>query len=333
MEKIDKPKPIRWVTFMLIFCTMALCGVLFGGGIYSLYVSIGFKFLSNNTFAGINTTSLYTYSNSIYGTGTGRMVGLIIISIIMLGLGIGMAVIFFKQLPLFKQIKLIRNLPTVKYKEFKQQTRKGVIIVSIIAYIVCIAFSVFAIIVASRSGLAYNYVWAVIIWYFLVLLLSIVSMIIMIVKIVQLSKIKRQIIDYELDNKNEVDDCDAQNQKIVEEEDVKEPEIAIIQCDDSVKKDPINQDKITEIQIEKTDKLFSDGIFELGDQLQKLREMHISGLIDAEEYVLIREKWINAVLNEPLFGKKSNRVKKAKVTNKTNKNSVIDGASHDGLII
>ena len=287
---------------------MLLSLALFGCGIYSLYISIGFKFLTNSAL--INTSPLLTYANSAYGTGSGTMVGLILISIVMLALGIGMAVVFFKQLPLYRQIKLIAKLPNVKYKDYSKEAKKGIITLSIIAYIVCIAFAVFAIITAVQSGVNQNYLWAIVGSYALVLALAIASMVLMIAKVVQLSKIKSQIIHRELEGEPHPKENEEEQTIVVEP--VSEPQVEIVPLGDEIQPPLLEQIEQTQPKVEiKSDRLFSDGIFELGEQLQKLREMHISGLIDAEEYTKIREKWINAVLSVPLFGKKQSKNRRA----------------------
>ena len=291
---------------------MLLSLALFGCGIYSLYISIGFKFLTNSAL--INTSPLLTYSNSVYGTGSGTMVGLILISIVMLALGIGMAVVFFKQLPLYRQIKLIAKLPNVKYKDYSKEAKKGIITLSIIAYVVCIAFAVFAIITAVQSGVNQNYLWAIVGSYVLVLALAIASMVLMIAKVVQLSKIKSQIIHRELEGEPHPKENEEEQTIVVEP--VSEPQVEIVPLGDEIQPPVLEQIEQTQPKVEnKSDRLFSDGIFELGEQLQKLREMHISGLIDAEEYTKIREKWINAVLSAPLFGKKQSRNRGARQVN------------------
>lgn len=415
MDKNKPPK--RSTTVFLIFSTMLLCLALFGCGIYSLYISIGFRFLNRSAVAGLNTASLYTYPNSSFGTGSGTMMGLILVSIIMVALGIAMAIIFFKQLPLYKQIKFISKMPNVKYREYSKQAKKSVIVWSIIAYIVSIAFSVFALIVVYRSGVSANYLWILATLYFIVLGLSIASMVLMFVKIAQLSKIRKFLLENEknennLDinandkNKNDDNLKDKQRiqeetkpeitttksfgggntdflsqdsswdqkkvQKIEDEQSINDNGIAkleknsieISQSDGTLAKvaqgekmlQDLNSGAIDDRQVslvgqgtssfsnleqpKQTDsnilqnaestqpsivvnipeqskdqersigeRLFTDGIFELGDQLVKLREMHVSGLISNEEYTMLREKWIDAVMSEPLFGKKRTKNK------------------------
>jgi len=310
---MDEKKPKKSITIFLIASTMLLSFALFGCGLYSLYISIGFKFLSNSAL--INTSPLLTYSNSVYGTGNGTMVGLILISIVMLALGIGMAVVFFKQLPLYRQIKLIAKLPNIKYKQYSKEAKKGIVVLSIIAYIVCIAFAVFAIITAVSSGVNQNYLWAIVGSYVLVLVLSIASMVLMIVKVVQLSKIKNTMLTKELFMEEYTKPNRTEEQKSQKEEHSAE-QVEIVPLADVEQTPVLEQIVDAQPKVEtKTDRLFSDGIFELGEQLQKLREMHISGLIDAEEYTLIRQKWINAVLAVPLFDKKPRRSRGARQVN------------------
>ncbi len=335
--KTTKPNAKQGVTIFLILCTLVLSVALIGCGIYSLYISIGFRFLNRSAISGINTTSLYTYPSSTYGTGGGTMVGLILISIVMLGLGIGMIIIFIKQLPLYKQIRFIAKMPNVKYQDYSKQAKKSVIVWSIIGYIVCIAFSVFAIVVVYRSGISANYLWIVATAYFVVLGLSIASMVLMFVKIGQLSKIRKtlkqneQIENFEQQLEEEKDNSekeDEQNKKdntewivpILDEEPVaKTPVLTQSSETNASNKNLQSPEKQPIVVLEEpkptmAERLFTDGIFELSDQLQKLREIHISGLISNEEYTLLREKWIDAVLSEPLFGKKrQNKIKSQKV--------------------
>ena len=61
------------------------------------------------------------------------------------------------------------------------------------------------------------------------------------------------------------------------------------------------------LQEQKSDELFNNGIFELGEQLKKLREMLVVGLINTAEYEAIRTKWIDALLGSTLLGKKQTR--------------------------
>lgn len=486
MEKNKPPKAST--TVFLIFSTMLLSLALFGCGIYSLYISIGFRFLNRSAIAGLNTASLYTYPNSGYGTGGGTMVGLILVSIVMVALGIAMVIIFFKQLPLYRQIKFIAKMPNVKYKEYSQQAKKSVIVWSIIAYIITIAFSVFALIVVYRSGVSANYLWILATLYFIVLGLSIASMVLMFVKIAQLSKIRKTLKNNEnsenLSNSahgmGEIDiNIDASPQgsthtrvdKFLKDDNAEPVQSDIYGETDQIytangAKNPASQNKtayaraqegqsdgqnsqhaypynfpneehsnssnddtkiqvsklgknrfeisqndsslVEDFQIKKTSKninsgeidngraskaeqgggnlanlengagqnanggakfeeeasvkqptqpqtwgdyanleqskqtdlmasqntesaqpsivvnipeqskeqkqsigerLFTDGIFELGDQLVKLRELHVSGLISNEEYTMLREKWIDAVLSEPLFDKKRTKNK------------------------
>lgn len=294
MENNTGKKPNKSITIFLIFSTMLLSVALFACGVYALYISIGFKFIQDSTYANINTTTLYTYPNSVYGTGTGTMVGLIIVSLVMLALGIGVSIIFFKQLPLYKQIKLVNKLPSVKYQDYSKKVKKSVIVYSIIAYVICIAFSIFSIIVATKSGIANNYLGLIITLFSVVLALSIASMVLMIVKVVQLTKIKKKM---------KMTECDCEI-KDKETKPVKNEKNNYTEDNKTEKANIITEEKPIIIEHKEDNRLFSDGIFELGDQLQKLREMHISGLIDADEYMIIREKWINAMLSEPLFGKK-----------------------------
>lgn len=324
MDKTKPPK--KSTTVFLIMCTLLLSLALFGCGLYSLYISIGFRFLNRSAVVGINTASLYTYQNSAYTTGSGTMIGLILISIIMLGLGIGMVIIFFKQLPLYKQIRFIAKMPNVKYKDYSKQAKKSVIVWSIIAYIICIVFSIFSIIVLYRSGVSANYLWIIATAYFIVLALSIASMILMFVKIAQLSKIKTTL--QKNDYKNEIIEKTLSSKEFIKVEKPAETEPAKVEKPTQTEQIPVvvsQSEQLSAINqttapiiVEKpkptiSERLFTDGIFELSDQLQKLREIHVSGLISNEEYTLLREKWIDAVLAEPLFGKKKiSKVKKIK---------------------
>ena len=302
---MEEKKPKKAITIFLIASTMLLSLALFGCGLYSLYISIGFRFLTNSAL--INTNPLLTYSSSVYTNGSGTLVGLILISIVMLALGVGMAVIFFKQLPLYKQIKLIRKMPNIKYKDYSKEAKKSVIILSIVAYIVCIGFAVFAIITAVSSGVARNYLWAIVGSYAIVLVLAISSMTLMIAKVVQLSKIKSAIRHKEVDSAEQQENFTIQPAQMGEPQTAERVEIVSLAEPNIVSEQTQNVSGLIDNSVQRTDKLFSDGIFELGEQLQKLREMHINGLIDAEEYTLLREKWINAVLVAPLFGKKQRK--------------------------
>ena len=315
MEKNKKPK--QSTTIFLIVSTMLLSLALFACGIYSLYISIGFRFLNRSAVVGLNTATLYTYPNSNYGTGSSTMVGLILISIIMLGLGIGMAIIFFKQLPLYKQIRLVAKMPTVKYKDYSKQAKKSVIVWSIIAYIICIAFSIFAIIVVYRSGVSANYLWIIATAYFIVVGLSVASLVLMFVKVSQLSKIRRTLQNNE-ERENIKKQLEQKYVLVKEGSESKEPSEPIEALQQEVAtatevpkvERPAKEPIIIEQKPSIAERLFTDGIFELSDQLVKLREIHVSGLISTEEYTLLRQKWIDAVLNEPLFGKK--RINKPK---------------------
>lgn len=427
MEKNKPPKAST--TVFLIFSTMLLCLALFGCGIYSLYISIGFRFLNRSAIAGLNTASLYTYPNSGFGTGSGTMVGLILVSIVMMALGIAMAIIFFKQLPLCRQIKFIAKMPNVKYKEYSKQAKKSVIVWSIIAYIITIAFSVFALIVVYRSGVSANYLWILATLYFVALGLSIASMVLMFVKIAQLSKIRKtlkenekneNISDIDLGGKNSHDgnskdrsdkneeslsdmskksfdsgvnpnflsqDMGLNDMQKIDEQSIDENGIAKIEKDgldifqsdrnmaevlqnEKTSKDinggEIDSGRVSKIEqetrnlsnleqqkqfdsnalqnVESTqpsivvnipeqnkkqeenigERLFTDGIFELGDQLVKLRELHVSGLISNEEYTMLREKWIDAVLSEPLFGKKRTKNKNKSIAKNVDNSEIVD---------
>lgn len=410
MENNKPPKAST--TVFLIFSTMLLSFALFGCGIYSLYISIGFRFLNRSAIAGLNTASLYTYPNSAFGTGGGTMVGLILVSIVMVALGIAMVIIFFKQLPLYKQIKFVAKMPNVRYKEYSQQAKKSVIVWSIIAYIITIAFSVFALIVVYRSGVSANYLWILATSYFIVLGLSIASMVLMFVKIAQLSKIRKMLKNNEniiednqsgeMDETNmpkvdiqqnrdmqkcQFDDNNSDLSKInldtyaSEKQDLaeKDKKVVVSNGDDEVKSQHLSGGN-DEIRISKTEqgaqsiykedenldavydsdcpvndennrdiekpsiivnipeqnkeqkqsigeRLFTDGIFELGDQLVKLREMHVSGLISNEEYTMLREKWIDAVLSEPLFGKKRTKNRNRAISKSFNDIENIDKIS------
>ena len=294
METKTEKKPKKSITVFLIFSTMLLTLALLGCGIYSLYISIGFRFLQRNTIGGINTTTLYSYPNSVYGTGGGTMFGLILISIVMLTLGVGVGIIFFKQLPLYKQISLVRKMPMIKYKDYSKQAKKRVIVYSIVAYVVCIAFSIFAVITASTSGISANYLWIVLTAYIVVLGLSVASLVLMIVKIVQLSKIKKKLLYQENQPQQK-----QEEEKQIEQEDDNKIEIV------SMKEEQTQMQE--NLQEQKSDELFNNGIFELGEQLKKLREMLVVGLINTAEYEAIRTKWIDALLGSTLLGKKQTR--------------------------
>lgn len=379
LAKIGK-QPKKAITVFLIISTLMLSLALVIGGVYSLYVSIGFSFLQGSAVGGVNTSALYTYSNSGYGTGGGSLVGLIITSIIMLGLGVAMGVIFFKQLPLYRQIKLIAKMPNVKYKHYSAQVKKSVIAFSIIAYFACVGFCIFAIVVASRQPLSTNYKWVVLLAYSIVLLLAIASMTLMFIKLAQLSKIKKQLKNNDLASqvREQADSLAEQKTKEYlanlnssQESSNQDSSIASQLKDAAGSKDGqskfagnapatygeqlIDQqnqliaqlsgmlDKVLQAQAasnnagangelaqqensqaaantQNSDSIFESGVFELSNALVKLREIHVSGLIDSSEYTQIREKWINAVLRQPLFnankktrgtaGKKSAQVKK-----------------------
>lgn len=313
--KVNKPK--KSLTVFLICCTMLLSAACICAGIYSLYISIGFRFMRRSAVGGLNTSTLYTYSNSGYGTGGGTMMSLILVSLVMLGLGIAMTIIFFKQLPLYKQIKLVAKLPNIKYKDYSQKVKKSVIVYSIIGYIVCIGFSIFSIVVAFNSGISANYLWIVIAGFSVVLALSISSMILMFLKLGQLSKIKKALKAQEKEEEEKPQDKKLESSKSDKNNK---------QVQDTTKNVEVQKPEVIEIK-ETGSKLFSDGIFELNSQLQKLREMHISGLIDSEEYTKIRQKWIDAVLSEPLFGKKT---KTKSNTRNSKSNLILSGFSEQG---
>ena len=165
----------------------------------------------------------------------------------------------------------------------------------------------------------------------------------MFVKIAQLSKIKKtlQHNDIKEDLRKQIEqkyvlvkhsEEKPEPQKIIPQTNIKIDEDKLATPAEAAAQNPIQQTvpqattKITAPAAETqpvviedpkpsiSERLFTDGIFELGDQLVKLREIHVSGLISNDEYTLLREKWIDAVLSEPLFGKKrASKVKTKKV--------------------
>lgn len=175
------------VTIFYVISSVALFLVLFFGGVYGVYVSVGLNFVrtnsvpnemvgGNNDMANVSFGGTVNYSPS--------MVGVIFLSVVLIVISIFDFITLIKQVVFFKQFKAIERSNLTKKVESKNSSKGSVIFWTFVIDILSLVAGVLGLFINNRS-FAYGNEMS---WLFylidgLVSVLSLVSIILLIVKL------------------------------------------------------------------------------------------------------------------------------------------------------
>lgn len=174
--------------FYFVF-SVALLLVLFFGGIYGVYVSVGLNFVRGSA---VNIAETGRASNVAFG-GTvnfeSSMSGVIILSIVLVILAVFDIVALVKQVVFFKQFKVINESTLEQVIERKIKSKKSVIVFAFIIDILSLVAGVLGIFFNARTFVRGNNIWLLYIMDGLVSIFALFSFVFLILK---LKRIKRE---------------------------------------------------------------------------------------------------------------------------------------------
>ena len=260
--------PVWWsmknnrISFFYMATSILLFVVLFAGGVYGVYVSIGLKFMRSNieNIAG-NVAGNVTEnaSNVSYGgmvNFSPNMTGVIVLSALLVLLSVFDFIALIKQVVFFKQFKVIRESSLEKKIESKVKSKSSVIVFAFLIDILSILAGVVGLFINMRATVAGGVTWVLYLIDILVVLLALVSLILLIIKIKQVKRFK-------------------ESQKNLKEQ------------DDYLIKERVetksNFESINSFNIDKLEYI-----------LLKIKHLKSSRIITDDEYKIIRERLIGA---------------------------------------
>lgn len=250
------------ISAFYIISSISLLLILFFGGIYGIYVSVGMNFvkssMSNVTGTPAGMTNVGTATNVSYN-GTVNintsMTGVIILSIVLVVLAIFDIISLIKQVVLFKQFKAVENSSIENKIEKKVKSKGAVIFFAALIDIVSFATGIAGIFLNSRAFVGNTISWVLYLIDGLVSLFALISFVLLIVKLKSRKK-----------NSNE--------------NNVKEDK-------DNHKKNFNNQNQIEFEVVHKYD------IDEIENKLLKLKHLKSSKIISNEEFEHLRRRFLS----------------------------------------
>ncbi len=173
------------ISIFYILSSVMLLGVLFFGGVYGVYISVGLNFVRSSIS---NISNSAGASNVAFG-GTvnfeSSMTGIIILSISLVILAIFDLISLIKQIVLFKQFKVVRNSKFEENLESKTKSKGGIIFFAGLIDVLSLIVGVVGIFLNARTFVGNNLSWVLYLVDGLVVILSIISLVLLIIKIKQ----------------------------------------------------------------------------------------------------------------------------------------------------
>ncbi|MBQ8424704.1 MAG: hypothetical protein IJX17_01630 [Clostridia bacterium] len=212
------------VSMFYIFSSVALFLLLFGGGFYGVYLSVGLSFVRNGIS---NITDAGAMNVSFGGTVnfSSSMIGVIMLSIGLIVLAVLDLVSLFKQLVLFKQFKLLKDSSLEKSIEKKVTNKTKVIFFAIVIDIISFIVGIAGILLNSRTFPTASMCWPLYLIDALVSILAVTSIVLLIIK---LKGLKRNNNESKLAIINSSSDFEGENMENKDGYDIDEIEYKLL---------------------------------------------------------------------------------------------------------
>ncbi len=183
------------ISVFYILSSIMLLFVLVGGGVYGIYVSLGFKFMNNtfsNVVGGVDSATNVAYSSGGYAENY-SMTGVIILSIALIVLAIFDFISMIKQLMFFKQFKVVKNSTLEQVVERKVKSKKSVIVFACTIDVLSFIVGVVGLFVNARTMPRITYSWVFYLIDGFVCLFAIVSLVLLFVKLKKVKENYKQM--------------------------------------------------------------------------------------------------------------------------------------------
>lgn len=177
MKKSNKISVFYFLSSFSLLC------LLFFGGIYGIYMSVGLNFVRGST---LNSTGVGSATSVAFGGSVNfeySMSGVIILSVVLVVLAVFDIVAFFKQIVFFKQFKIVNDSTIEQVVERKIKSKKSVIIFVFLIDILSIVAGVIGVFLNARAFAGVNNIWLLYVIDALVALFAVVSMVLLIMKL------------------------------------------------------------------------------------------------------------------------------------------------------
>lgn len=317
------------ITLIYVVSSIVLLFLLIGGGIYGIYLSVGLSFVRN----GVSNITDGSAMNVSYGGAvniSNSMFGMTILSVALIVISILDIVSLIRQIVLFKQFKMIRELSIEKSIEKKVKSKTKVIVFAVFVDIISFASGIIGIFVNMRCFPAGSMCWGLYLIDGFVAILSVASIVLLILKYKKVKKINESKIDngdlfYIDDNKNE-NSNESDNKKSLKSQDSK-IEININSTpkneeidglDSNENSDSDDEDIEDELEKENNEDLSESkeeildfNIDEMEYKLLKLRQLKTTRMITEKEYDYLRSTVLG--INE-MFNNENNNESKGDTT-------------------
>ena len=180
MKKSNKATVVYVISSVLLFL------VLFAGGIYGIYLSIGINFMRSNVSNVTDAVDGDGVANVSYGATANfqpSMIGIIILSAVLVLISVCYFISLIKQLVFFKQFKLIRESKLEHMIEKKIKSKSSVLFFAFLLNILSFIVGATGIFVNIKTFVSGAMSWILYLIDGLVVVLSIISIISLIKKL------------------------------------------------------------------------------------------------------------------------------------------------------
>ena len=193
-----------------IMSSIALFLLLFGGGCYGIYLSVGLSFVRN----GVSNLTDGSAMNVSFGGMVNfsySMLGVIILSAALIVISIFDFISLTKQISLFKQFKILKTSNLDDNEKKKPKNKNGIIFFAFIIDILSFIIGLAGIFINLKTFPAGSMVWPLYLIDGLVSLFSVISIVLLIIKLKSLGKNKNKDIDKQVKQNVYIDSSEKNN--------------------------------------------------------------------------------------------------------------------------
>lgn len=178
------------ITILYIISSILLFVTLVGGGVYGVYLSVGFNFVRSRingiSNVGANASNVSFGGNANFST---SMTGVIVLSVVLIVLAVFDFVSLIRQIVFFKQFKAVRESSVEKSVERKVKSKGIVIFFAFLIDFISIGVGVAGFFLNAKTFVGNGSVWILYLIDGLVALFALMSFVLLIIK---LKKIKTE---------------------------------------------------------------------------------------------------------------------------------------------
>ncbi|MBO5344907.1 MAG: hypothetical protein J6A51_03320 [Clostridia bacterium] len=172
------------ITILYIISSILLFVTLVGGGVYGVYLSVGFNFVRSRingiSNVGANASNVSFGGNANFST---SMTGVIVLSVALIVLAVFDFVSLIRQIVFFKQFKAVRESSIEKDVEKKIKSKGVVIFFAFLIDIISIGVGVAGFFLNAKTFVGNGSVWVLYLIDGLVALFALMSFVLLIVKL------------------------------------------------------------------------------------------------------------------------------------------------------